>query len=313
MTATILTVVMVIALPAIAQQGVDVRIEGTVTDAETGVPLEKAQVLVMPGRRCCGSAHTTTSTDKDGVFHTLLGDRRPYSIRASSDGYVAFETLQTANCSPCKVDFRLHAEARVSGRVVDADTKEPLARVTAEAIQVSAPFAAYRALSDQDGKFSLEQMLPGVYYFRFTPVRSAVPLLGADPHEAAAREYAPQWWPDGGAARNATPFAIAAGTTFRMPDIWISPVARFQISGTVKPDGCVAGDAYSISIGEEKGRELKALRSEMVYCNGEYAFQSLNPGQYQISLRRKNDGEASSRAEVLVSDRDMRSDFVPVP
>ena len=47
------------------------------------------------------------------------------------------DCLMLARCSPCTVTAHLHAASEFSGRVLAADTKDPLPKVTVEAIRVS--------------------------------------------------------------------------------------------------------------------------------------------------------------------------------
>ena len=58
---------------------------------------------------------------------------------------------------------------------LSAETKEPINRVLVEAIRVTDPFdiatsvTGVSARTFPDGQFSLAQLVPGQYFFRFTP------------------------------------------------------------------------------------------------------------------------------------------------
>ena len=165
------------------------------------------------------------------------------------------------------------------------------------------------ALTDRNGNFSLAQLTPGQYFFRFTPASPPASLIVPDPHDPQTRQFVQQWWPGGDTYKGSTPFTVIAGTVFTMPDMWIPPAARYQVSGTVQPVTCQAGDAYTVSIGDRASAE--PFRSMMVRCGANYVFQDLKPGRYQISLLRKDQDEAGLREEVIVTDRNQQRDLPP--
>jgi hypothetical protein len=200
---------------------------------------------------------------------------------------------------------------------LSAETKEPINRVFVEAIRVKDSFdiatsvTSVSVRSFPNGEFSLAQMVPGQYFFRFTPA-NAPPMLTDDGHDASTRPFAIQWWPGGDTSRGATPFTIMAGTSFRLPDIWLPAVPRYQVSGTVEATVCQAGDAYNVTIGEHRGQSVAMLRSMLIRCGAEFTFGDLAPGHYQISLLPKDGGDAVARQEAVVTDRDLQKDFPEV-
>jgi hypothetical protein len=320
------------ALVGAAQQPpapTDFRIEGTAVDAETGQPLGDVSFHVGAGRNCCGWTEATVSSSADGTFRIPLKSGGSYALWASRDGYVTDwprssscmganpgDCLMLARCSPCTVTARLHAASEFSGRVVAADTKEPLPKVTVEAIRVSYDSGTMTSrtfvsvLSSRDGEFTLKQLTPGQYFFRFTPAQPGAALIIPDMNEPPVRQFVPRWWP-GDAYRNASPFAVVAGTVLRLPDIIIPAAALYRISGTVKPVACKSENAYAVSIGRQAGVTVQSLRSMVVGCGAEFAFQDLAPGRYQISLLPKEPGEAAFKEDLVVTDRDLQRDLPP--
>jgi hypothetical protein len=133
------------AMAAMAQQTPDpkdsggYRIEGTVVDAETGQAIERARVEVFAlgeeyWRRTTAGE---TVSGAGGHFSFPLNDRGSYALRVSLQGYMPDRADQLAECSPCTTTVHLHALVNFSGRVVSADTKEPLVRVTVEALRAT--------------------------------------------------------------------------------------------------------------------------------------------------------------------------------
>lgn len=322
--AKIIAIAIFCSLIAAAQQATqspsgstEFRAEGTIVDAETGQPLENASLRIGRGPVCDVRPEGSVTTGADGSFRIALGTAGPYRACALRDGYVTDTELHLNRCSPCTTTVRLHGAATVSGRIVSADTKEPMAHVVVEAIRVIDSFSiatsvtAASVRSFPDGTFSLEQLVPGQYFFRFTPTNPEV-LLVDDEHDLASRQFATQWWPGGDSPRKATPFTLMAGTKFSVPDIWIPEVARYRVSGTVEATICQPGDAYTVSIGQKHGASVSMLRSMLVRCGSEFAFAGLNPGSYEISLLPKDGGDAVAKEEAIVTDRNLQKDFPAV-
>lgn len=323
------------ALVGAAQQPpapTDFRVEGTAVDAETGQPLENVTFRVGRGQFCCGRTEATASSSADGNFRISLKGRGPYALWASRDGYVTDwplnstclganpgDCLMLTRCSPCTVTARLHAVSELSGRVVAADTKDPLPKVTVEALRVSytsgtmTSVTSASVVSDRDGEFTLKQLTPGQYFFRFTPPQGATQLLIPDANEPPSRQFVRQWWPGGDDYRHASPFAIVAGTVLRLPEIPIPAAALFQVSGTVQPAACRPENAYTVSIGKRSGVSdtVEPFRSMVVRCGADYAFLDLTPGRYQLSLLPQDQNQSAARADVVVTDRNLQRDLPP--
>ena len=272
---------------------------------------------IGPGSFCdAGRGGSAISAD-DGAFKIPLNTSGPFTACIHRDGYVSEWSKGLAQCSPCTPAFRIHAEAKVSGRVLSAETKEPINRVFVEAIRVNDSFdiaASATGVSVRtfpDGQFSLAQLIPGQYFFRFTPANEA-PMIVEDRHDATTRSFAIQWWPGGDSPRGATPFTIIAGTRLRLPDMWIPAVPHYQISGTVEATICQAGDAYNVAISEHHGASVSMLRTMLIRCGDEFTFGDLEPGHYQISLLPKDGGDAVAKQDAVVTDRDLQKDFPEV-
>jgi hypothetical protein len=203
--------------------------------------------------------------------------------------------------------------------VVAADSKEPIARVLVEALPLQdgtgkvASSPTDSSMTDRNGVFLLARLIPGQYFFRFTPSESPETLIISDTHDAPPQRFLRQWWPGGDAYKNATPFTVAAGIDFRLPDLWLPAEARFQVSGTVRPDTCDAGDDYTVAIGRHGGAIVQPFRSMVVRCGSGFVFADLTPGKYQISLLRKDQVDAEAREDLVVTDRNLEKDLPPQP
>lgn len=302
-----------------APEAADLRLDGTVIDADTGQPLANARVQIFANRKqpARGVPEAVASSDKDGSFHLPLKSGSTYSITVTSNGYLSGRSRTETQCSPCTITISLHAQSKFSGRVVAADSQEPIARVLVEALSLNgatgtvASNPADSAVTDRDGEFLLSRLIPGQYFFRFTPSEGPDTLILADTSDSAPRRYLRQWWPGGDGYKKATPFTVAPGTDFRLPDLRLPAEARFQVSGTVRPDTCDAGDAYTVAIGKRRGAGVEPFRSMVVRCGAEFIFADLIPGGYQISLLRNDHMDAEARVDLVVTDRNLEKDLMP--
>lgn len=314
---TLLAAALFCASICAAQPSVDFRVEGTVVDADTGQPLSGAHLQIGRGPVCQARSQASLTSGDDGTFQAALKTSGPYAVCVQRDGYVTERSLRLTQCSPCRPSFGIHAESKISGRVLSAETKEPIDRMVVEAIRVTDSFdiATSRIASEvrtfPDGQFSLDHLPPGQYFFRFTPANAA-PMLIEDGHDATTRPLAVQWWPGGDSARGATPFTVMAGTKFQLPDIWIPALPRYQVSGTVEAAICHTGDAYNVTIGEHRSASIAMLRSMVIRCGAEFSFGDLPPGRYQISLLPEDGSEAVARQEAVITNSDLRKDFPEV-
>jgi uncharacterized surface anchored protein len=142
------------------------KISGKVTDKATTLPLADVRV----GYWCEDfEIGIGTRTDVNGMY--LLTNLPPgyAQIRAEPESYYAcirieFELTGDIN----NLDFALPAGAILSGKVLDADTAEPLAGV--EIKYWSERYAVNRNLStDADGTFCLTQLPPGIAVVKAEP------------------------------------------------------------------------------------------------------------------------------------------------
>ena len=286
----------------------DHRVEGVVIDAETGQLLEDAQIQISPSRYCCTAAEAGVSTGAEGDFKLPLKTDRQYALQVRHTGYVPDLSTVLRNCSPCNVTIRLHAESKLSGRVLAADTRQPIPNVRVDSVQASntsdiiANIPKARALTDRDGRFHLEQLTPGQYFFRFSPAEPATPLIVPDDEDSRTRTFLTQLWPGGDTRRNASPFTILAGTVIELPDILLPVAALYRVTGTVPTAGCDEAGEYAVSIGERKGSAVTMLRSTAVRCGKTFVFADMKPGQYEVRLQSRR--ESIAMRELVVTDHD---------
>ena len=137
-------------------------VSGRVTDAATGLPISNVDIAA---RFQYEGDMAWTNTDGDGNY-TLAGlPTGVYQIQARSDRYLDQEQIVTVEVagSAMTADFALSQGATISGRVIDAETGLPIARVEIEARDDGDNQPNVYADTDADGRFSLQGMAAGSY------------------------------------------------------------------------------------------------------------------------------------------------------
>jgi Carboxypeptidase regulatory-like domain len=84
-------------------------IQGTVRDAETGQPIDRASVdITSPAFR----GEMTVQTGPDGRFRTEEIPRGEFGIRARREGYEAFQRKAVMSDGTAHIDFELQRKRR---------------------------------------------------------------------------------------------------------------------------------------------------------------------------------------------------------
>ena len=153
-------------------------ISGFVTDATSGLPLERALVVLSAVDR---SDQRVALTDGAGYYEFSELPAGTYNLRASSADYVGRQfglrqLLQGATPIDLRggamleeVNFRLRRGGSISGRILDAEGR-PVTFAEVEALRpqfqdgqrVLATFGT--ALTDAEGAFHIPSLPPGDYY-----------------------------------------------------------------------------------------------------------------------------------------------------
>jgi 5-hydroxyisourate hydrolase-like protein (transthyretin family) len=158
------------------------RIAGTVVDAATNLPIAGARVEVYSKT---GVLLTTAGSGSGGQFITGTGlGTGDYFVRASSQqGYISelYNNIDCAACSPITgtavhvtaggtttgVDFTLGIGGRITGRVTDAATGEPLRGISVSIYNGNNNFVASGS-TDANGQYTSGSGLPTGNYFART-------------------------------------------------------------------------------------------------------------------------------------------------
>ena len=304
-------------------------LEGKVVDASTELPVAGARVIAMRidndgtyGPKIAGLLDTQPSageqdpkadpvavlTGSDGRFHLRFDGPAQVVLIVDAAGYVQPQivigspktTFQVKPDQP-KTDvlFKLVRESGLGGRVIDADTKEPLA-----GFQVTAERQAGVATTGKDGRFSLDRIAPGDYLLKVQPPHAEkieTPKPAEDFRHAVQYGYAPAWYPGVDRREEAVTVRVTPGGRFEGVEIQVSKRRIASIRGRVLGDKAAAnGDAH-LSVTQItrslQVTEMRGVAQGDVKLGSEFEIANLSPGTYELRAQTP-EKQALMRIEV---------------
>jgi len=312
------------AAPAQATESGEIAtVEGKVLDSASGQPVEGAQVGLLRMDR--GSTRLSpmwdeaaeddpsaqrqkTLTGSNGIFRFRIQAPAPFELFIERDGYISgqagnFRRLQIEPGQLMDdIVIQLQPEGYIRGRVVDIDTRQPLAglRVVAhgyhEVMGERGPFLPMGASdpSDEDGSYSVGDLPPGDYHLEVVqPYQTEIsePTPVDDFVRAEQYAYASYWYPGAETVEQSIPVSLLGGGSIE--DIEI-PVARRRVASI---RGRVLGEE---SEGEVRltlnhmhitatSRGAGPIVSGIWTMNSEFQIDGLLPGTYQLTATTNTD------------------------
>jgi protocatechuate 3,4-dioxygenase beta subunit len=212
------------------------------------------------------------TSDGEGRYRMTLA-RGPYQLRVEAEGYAAGED-NVIVVHPTQKDVRLVPAARLSGRVIERSSRQPVA--AAELSLTSAVRTEYKrpreVRSDADGRFEFTGLEPGSF-------------------EILARK--------GGLIGEGTVVALAVAQV--RGGVEVEMDQGFTVSGRVRdgragPVGDARVDATRDSLFPGTAAWTRSAP------DGTYALEGLLPGSYRLHVRERRYGIGRVRANVVAAD-----------
>lgn len=229
-----------------------VPVEGVVRDISGGV-IEGAFVwLETNGFGDAG--RSATLSDAEGRFSLWTAPQR-IKVNAEADGYASGFRVWIAPGSSLEVV--LTPESVISGRVLLAGTDEPVSGVIVEAQGERRLGGTHQARSDEDGKFRIDKLQPGIY------------SLGARGDELYGEAVE----------------LVHLGLAETAEDLTVELHPAFLVTGQVlvaggsEPRPCPSG---SVEL-HDRNDKLN-YRSGRVHEDGEVEIRTVLPGSYQVEV-----------------------------
>jgi protocatechuate 3,4-dioxygenase beta subunit len=290
-------------------------IRGRVTAADTGAPLVRAQVRMIPrpGR------DVLVTTDLQGRYelHDIRAGR--YRVFASRNGYVGLEYGQRQRLEPGQwvelkgdeilddIDLRLPRAGVVSVRVTD-EGGEPVEGARVEALQPRWNVVGIRGLSpvvssgpattDDRGEVRLSGLASGEYY-----VSASVTITAFDRRDDR-HVYAQTYYPGTRSSADAVRVFVGGGREQALT-LPLASLRAADITGVVRRSDDSALRRPSVFLAETIGARTS---SAVVQPNGDFIIQNVLPGEYSLMVvdqdaqRPESDEFATVRVTVAGED-----------
>jgi len=313
------------------------EIHGVITEAGTHYGIAGLQVaLTLEGQP--SSTASTTVTDSQGAFRFQPNDFGHYKVEVKLEGYRIVPSLVNLDQNlqnPATVvithgnpsesaNFTLARPAEITGRVADDETGLPLARFPVAAVELrysrgraSFGFGGMRAVTDQDGRFVFNGILPGNYVVETLPR-----VLGGDRvlttfSEADAsiidEDYERTFWPGGRDLDSAVPIPIGSGQTLSAGTIKVRKAPYYRVHAVFPAGNCTPADKVMMQF--RSARLGGDILSSEVPCGTDFLIRSVEPGSYRLTLATQRTPETRTQGtasvEVTDKNRDVTISLTP--
>jgi protocatechuate 3,4-dioxygenase beta subunit len=316
-------------------------ISGTVTRADTHLPLKNVQVIVM-GRPESAPAsdgddagtqtyQSSANTDEKGHFE--FADLAPgiYSVRAMHTGMVLKGAEQLNGVlvylqagEPQNLILMMVPGGAITGRVLNEEG-EPMQNVSVAALRYVYTIAgrhlteAKKATSDDKGEYRLFGLKPGSYLLLADTAPNfengdvtGITIGTSRPAGAAKKEqkvYAPTYYQNEGSPDRAAPIVLKPGDETRA-DFTLVRVSAHHISGKIsgitppKSDD-KPDEAGCFVMANRQGSQFPVAFAR-VGKNSSFDIGPVAPGKYTISAtQQSSDHAVSGSKEVVVNAADV--------
>lgn len=340
--------ILLAALSLRAQTTFEIR--GTVTEPELG-GIAGAEVRVTPQVGIGTQVPVlTTFTDGRGVYVLRVATPGTYSVRASRTGYgsVSAETgyvVLSTDRPTAEVAIRLVRLGQLSGRVVDADTREPLEGIEvlviakrsiqenrARSWQPSTPsgdapqqrLEAFLKLREElktkpGGTFTRDNLPPGEYVATLALDRATPWSLGfsADDLKAFDERYPAVFWPGGVSEDAVRPVTLGAGSVASFGDILAKTTRHYRAHVSIAQGTCPSGESMRLMLYRRDSLSAPAI---VAPCGSELLLRGLEPGSYFIyavsdwqAFRDHIEDAAWATAQFEIADKNTEVMVIPHP
>ena len=231
-----------------AQQPEKCTLAGQVTNAATGEPLKKTEVLLRRAESRSDAPYGAV-TDAAGHFSIQGVEPGTYRLMADRSGFVHGEygahapgrrgTVLALEPGREMTDLaiRLAPQAVITGRVLDEDG-DPVANANVQAMRFSRVrgrrqlMPSTGAMTNDLGEFRLHSLAPGDYYLSAL-YRPGMRWRAVQSGGSASAGYAPIYYPNALNPSSAVPLHVSAGTVLPSVEIHLSRTAMVKVSGRV--------------------------------------------------------------------------------
>ncbi|GAB1765757.1 carboxypeptidase regulatory-like domain-containing protein [Priestia megaterium] len=233
---------------------------GQVVDNSTSIPVANARVKLLDNQE---QLIASTTTNEAGQYFFVSLKAGTYTVVVDADGYQAQQQSVTLTVlfeqgEAVVANFRLDrigSRATITGKVVNADTKQPIFGATIQIINTEGQIIG-RATTDPLGRFTINDILPGTY----TILVTATGFTPADPQQITVISG-----------------EVLDLQTFELKQI---PSSTGAITGRVVDNSTSVPIAnVRINLLDNQGQLVASTTTNEA---GEYSFVSLKAGTYTV-------------------------------
>jgi protocatechuate 3,4-dioxygenase beta subunit len=292
------------------------ELKGRVLRADTGEPLNKAIVTLIPAAQ--PTQGVSVRTDAAGRYQFVEVVPGTYRLRAQRSGFVAQVYGQRGGSSGSsitlssgqrldKIDFRLDRAGVISGAILDEDS-EPVEGLLVHAVRMRfrrggkvETNVLRTTRTDDVGEYRLAGLAPGFYLVQAGGRGDTVSInLQAPPVS-----YGPVFYPNATDRDDASRVKVTAGSVVRGIDIRVRSAETYSISGVVV-DGSAPSSSKQVSVGFAFGGGGTATAPAR--RDGSFAFHGMPPGQHTLVASVSDESGIPRRGYAIVNivDSDVR-------
>ena len=276
--------------------------------------------IVMAGQQ---DVYLTTKTDINGRFSFQAERFGTVRVRVEKEGFSGAAAMLRPPTDQAsitldkdhprrEVQFQLGRPGEITGRVVDEETRKPLAKVKVAAYQADyfegkrrPLFGGAAAVTDADGQFRIGGLRPTQYLVAINPVSQEEGRIQLDfkkeDFEAVEQDWERTWWPGGRDPDSATPLRIASGEVVNAGLLVARKGPLYRAKVSASSPGCAAGELVRVFMVVRTGMATNARELGTAPCGRDFLITRLQPGACWLELRsEKRTPEARERALVAV-------------
>jgi hypothetical protein len=292
-------------------------ISGIVTAADTGLPLQRASVVLLPaGAGIQGAPENTVTTDADGRFTFQHLPAGTYRVRATPGAFrgqylmSAYrgrrptdvgEPLALADGQRIEnANIALPRGGAIGGRVVD-EFGEPIARMSvypALALPVNAGFhrTGVGDTTDDLGRFRIYGLEPGEYIVAVEGLGGARGTGTISETEGFARTFYPSALSESEAGR----VRVAAGGAADI-QVQINRTRLVRLSGIVLDSERNQLLQSQVALARQAGGAGTILSHQVNASAGRFTIRGISPGEYRVFVTSLSpSGGVAERPEYAV-------------
>jgi hypothetical protein len=287
------------------------KIHGVVLEPGTLHPVSEAEVLLfpMPGEGellnfSRAKALATTTTDANGAFRLAPEQFGSYRVEVKKEGYGAaapfsiamglsnVATVKVSGEHPLRqVQLMLAHPGQVSGRLVDEETRKPIAKMQVfveclfhvEGRRVAMPGAI--AVTDSEGQFVATGLIPADYVVWIRPRTSdlarIVQEFSEKDLERVDLDYEESYWPGGSSLDTALPVRVGSGAAVDVGRMALRRVPYYSVRVSFPAGGCESGEKANVGFTVGRGFHFCLGR---IPCNKDFLMRGFAPGSHKMEV-----------------------------